>query len=454
MILLILLLAVPITRYDLTQVEEDAAASAREQAEDQFHAARQIDHLVWVRGLALELLDGPAFAGHLDPTQCALGKFLIQESRTEPSAALQQIVAAHQELHGSARLVLERKRANDRAGAAQIFRDVTIPALGRTGDLLAKVGVEHRERAAAHAAELQQHIAETKWKLLALSMAGLLLAGTTSFLLTRHLNGILVRVSASLRTGAHEVAGAAQNVAASSQSVAQGATEQATALHQTSTSNEQISAMARQNRESSHQVAELVGETLERFENARKDLDSMEKAMNELAAESGRISNIIKTIDGIAFQTNILALNAAVEAARAGEAGMGFAVVAEEVRSLAQRSAQAARDTATLIEASIGKTQEGLLHVQQVTASVRQIADQAGATRGLAGQMERASKEQASGIAQVSKSIAELETTTSLAAASAEEGAAAAQQLQAQADALLSVVEELDALVTGAKAHA
>lgn len=418
-----------------------------------FHAARRIDHLTWVRGLALDLLGGPAFSGQLDPAQCALGKWLATETDSG-DGQLAALVAVHRELHASARLALNQKRANDQAAAASTFRDVTMPALQKTGDLLARFGAEHGERSMANAAALRAAIAGSRLKLALFGVAGMLLAGTITFLLTRHLNGILVRASESLRTGAREVAGAAHNVAASSQAVAQGATEQATSLHQTSMSNEQISAMARQNRENSHRVAELVGATEQRFEKAREDLDAMEKAMNELAAESGRISNIIKTIDGIAFQTNILALNAAVEAARAGEAGMGFAVVAEEVRSLAQRSARAAHDTAVLIEASIGKTQEGLRHVQHVTTSIRQIADQAGATRNHAAEMERASNEQATGIAQVSKSIGELESTTSLAAASAEEGAAAAQHLHAQADALLAVVDDLDALVTGVRAGA
>jgi methyl-accepting chemotaxis protein/methyl-accepting chemotaxis protein-1 (serine sensor receptor) len=173
-------------------------------------------------------------------------------------------------------------------------------------------------------------------------------------------------------------------------------------------------------------------------------------AMSDINASSDKISKIIKVIDEIAFQTNILALNAAVEAARAGEAGMGFAVVANEVRNLAQRSAQAARDTAPLIEESIAKSKEGKLKVDQVAAAIRSITEDAGGVKTLVDEMNLRSKEQSKGLLEVSRAIVQMQSVTQASAASAEQGAAAAEQLTAQASAMKEVVGRLTALVGSA----
>jgi methyl-accepting chemotaxis protein len=159
------------------------------------------------------------------------------------------------------------------------------------------------------------------------------------------------------------------------------------------------------------------------------------------------VSKIIKTIDEIAFQTNILALNAAVEAARAGEAGMGFAVVADEVRTLAQRSAQAAKDTAVLIEESIAKANDGNQKVSLVTSAIAAITDSSVKAKGLVDEVSVASRQQSQGIEQVSQAIAQMEKVTQTNAASAEESAAVSQELSAQAEEASSVVRKLMDLV-------
>ena len=190
----------------------------------------------------------------------------------------------------------------------------------------------------------------------------------------------------------------------------------------------------------------------ERVGEANRNLEQMVASMNEINASSDKISKIIKVIDEIAFQTNILALNAAVEAARAGEAGMGFAVVADEVRNLAQRSAQAARDTAGLIEESITKSNDGKNKLDQVAVAVRSITESAAKVRTLVDEVKLGSEEQAIGIAQVAKAIVQMEKVTQTTAANAEESASASEELSAQSEMLESIVAQLESMVHGGRA--
>jgi hypothetical protein len=277
-------------------------------------------------------------------------------------------------------------------------------------------------------------------------LAGLAGVAVLVWLMRRAVVHPLTQSLHALTDGADQVASAASQVASSSQSLSQGATQQAASLEETSASMEEMSSMTRQNAENSHQAAERMATTEAQVRTAGAALDEMVTSMTAIKDSSDKVSRIIKTIDEIAFQTNFLALTAAVEAARAGEAGMGFAVVADEVRGLAQRSAQAAHDTAQLIEESIASVNQGQKHVGEVSGAMNAIAESASHVRNLIDQVSVASRQQAQGVDQVAQAIAQMEKVTQTTAATAEESAAASEELSAQAETAKEIVRSLETL--------
>ena len=288
-----------------------------------------------------------------------------------------------------------------------------------------------------------------------ISMSCLLLAiAALAVFVVRGVSRTLLQAVNELSEGADQVASAASQVSSSSQSLAQGSSEQAASLQETSASSEEINSMARKNSENSRDAAGLMTQSQQKFIQANQSLDQSVAAMADINTQSDKIAKIIKVIDEIAFQTNILALNAAVEAARAGEAGMGFAVVADEVRNLAQRCAQAAKDTAALIEESITKSNDGKTKVDQVATAIRAITEEENKVKVLVDEVNQGSEEQARGIEQIGKAIAQMEQVTQNTAANAEESAAAAEELTAQSEALKDVVARLTAMVSGRGAAA
>ena len=257
----------------------------------------------------------------------------------------------------------------------------------------------------------------------------------------------LRRAACQLSEGAEQTSRAAEQVSAASRSLAQGASEQAASLEETSASSRQIKDAARHNAEKSREGAGLIGRSFQRCEDANQLLREMVTAMDEIKGSSDRISNILKAIDEIAFQTNILALNAAVEAARAGEAGLGFAVVADEVQNLAQRSAQAAKDTAVLVEESISKSKDGKLRVDRVALAIGSITSESSKAKQLIDEVNRNSLEQARGVEQMAGAIAQMDQAMQQTAANAEESASAAQELSAQSASVREIAAGLAALI-------
>jgi methyl-accepting chemotaxis protein len=257
----------------------------------------------------------------------------------------------------------------------------------------------------------------------------------------------LRKQSQELRQGTEHVVAAASQVATSAQGLSEQSTHQAASLQETSASMEEMASMTRKNAENAVQAAELATEVAQQVQNSNAALDDMVASMTAIRESSSKVAKIIKAIDEIAFQTNILALNAAVEAARAGEAGMGFAVVAGEVRSLAQRSAQAAKDTAILLEESIARSQEGTGRVEQVAQAISSITDNVLRVKGMVEEVRHASAQQSQGIDQVTQTLAQMESVTQSTAATAEESAAASEELNAQAETSMGAVRRLEEII-------
>ena len=259
-------------------------------------------------------------------------------------------------------------------------------------------------------------------------------------------------VSKALVSGAQKIRTVSGRLGASSQSLAEGATEQAASLEETSASMEEINSMTAQNVDHSRSAAGLVGDAAASVAEANQKLNDMLASMGEIRTSSDKIAKIIKVIDEIAFQTNILALNAAVEAARAGDAGMGFAVVADEVRNLAQRSAQAAKDTASLIEESISRSLEGSTRLDEVARSMSRVTELSEKVKMLIDEVSVGSDEQAKGIEQVTTALRQMEQVTQQSAAGAEENASVGAELGQQSQALDTIIERLGIMLEGDRA--
>ncbi|WP_034296577.1 methyl-accepting chemotaxis protein [Herbaspirillum sp. RV1423] len=268
------------------------------------------------------------------------------------------------------------------------------------------------------------------------------------------LRGRIVDVIATVRTSTDSVSVAAKQIAVGNIDLSSRTEQQAASLEETASSLEQLTSVVKQNTENAKQANQLALSASHIASQGGDVVRQVVDTMNSINESSRKIVDIISVIDGIAFQTNILALNAAVEAARAGEQGRGFAVVASEVRSLAQRSAAAAKEIKTLIDDSVDKVGSGSKLVQQAGTTMSDIVSSVQKVTDIVGEIASASEEQSNGISQVNQAVSQMDDVTQQNAALVEEAAAAAQALQDQAETLEQVVSvfKLDAarLVTSA----
>ncbi len=273
------------------------------------------------------------------------------------------------------------------------------------------------------------------------------LGSLLGFVAVRTINTALRKSTEEIRRSVEQVTSASTQMAAASNQLSQGASKQAASLEETSASSQQVGALTQSHADHARSAASLMGDVDQQVAEANRKLTEMLVSMEQITSSSDSIARIIKVIDDIAFQTNILALNAAVEAARAGEAGLGFAVVADEVRNLAQRCAQAAKDTTGLIENSVSSSRVGGVRLTEVTDVIRLITENTAKVKQLVMEVSQGGAEQTRGVQQISRALTAMEQITQGTAASAEESASAGEELKAQAASMQDIVLALESLV-------
>jgi methyl-accepting chemotaxis protein len=296
---------------------------------------------------------------------------------------------------------------------------------------------------------INREMQEAQAAIVCIAVGAMVLGVFLAWLISGSIVAPLRDMAQALGSSADQTSSAASQVAAASQTLAEGASEQAASLEETSSSLEELSSMTKRNAENALQAKTAAGQARQSADGGAEQMKAMIAAMDAIKAASQDITKILKTIDEIAFQTNILALNAAVEAARAGEAGAGFAVVANEVRSLAQRCAAAAKETAVKIDDSVAKSQQGVQISAEVANSFSTIQERIRQLDSLVAEIATASQEQSQGISQVNTAVTQMDQITQSNAGSAEESASASEELNAQAESLKDTVTNLQELVGG-----
>jgi methyl-accepting chemotaxis protein len=259
----------------------------------------------------------------------------------------------------------------------------------------------------------------------------------------------ITKVISGLEGTAEQVAVAADHITTSGQSLAEGASEQAASIEETSSSLEEMASITKQNADNASHADSIMRDANQIVVKANESMSRLTVAMQEISNASQETSKIIKTIDEIAFQTNLLALNAAVEAARAGEAGAGFSVVADEVRNLAMRAADAARNTSHLIEGIVVKVKEGYGLVELTDKAFATVMERSSEVGKLVSEISASSREQAQGVEHVNIAVAEMDKVVQQNAANAEEFASSSQQLSSQAEQMRVFVEALEGVIQG-----
>jgi methyl-accepting chemotaxis protein len=365
------------------------------------------------------------------------------------------------------RLDLNLKQIEAVRAAAKFYKDASgnllvnwdaLEGLTKTRGVAANAVVAQAQATADAGIEGTDDIAESALAVLSfastLMVSGLAVATIIGIVLaifiTRSITGPIRRIIDGMSEGSQEVSSAAGQVSGAAQSLAEGSSEQAASIEETSSSLEEMSSMTKQNADNAGQANSLMSEAKQVVATANASMGRLTESMGEITRASEETSKIIKTIDEIAFQTNLLALNAAVEAARAGEAGAGFAVVADEVRNLAMRAADAAKNTANLIEGTVKKVKDGSDLVSKTNEAFQQVANSSAKAADLVAEIAAASNEQAQGINQINTAVTELDKVTQQNAANAEESASAAEEMSAQAETMQGMVGELVAMVGGA----
>jgi methyl-accepting chemotaxis protein len=343
---------------------------------------------------------------------------------------------------------------NDNSNKIQkVLGDESIVLTGQIRHNLENVNTENGAAAQKIINEVSNAGNEVKSKtqLLSIVLGGgsIIIVFVVLYFVLSRISRILITMVDNLNQGAENVASSSDQISSSSQHLAEGSSEQAASIEETSSSLEEMSSMTKQNADNAGQADNLMKEANQVVAQANESMSELNSSMVEISKASEETSKIIKTIDEIAFQTNLLALNAAVEAARAGEAGAGFAVVADEVRNLAMRAADAAKDTAELIEGTVKKVNDGTQLVSRTHEAFAKVADSSSKVGELVSEIAAASNEQAQGIEQVNTAVTEMDKVTQSTAANSEESASASEEMNSQAAEMKALVNNLLALISG-----
>ncbi|PWT98188.1 MAG: hypothetical protein C5B51_29820 [Terriglobia bacterium] len=347
--------------------------------------------------------------------------------------------------------IIEILLRGDYAAAQEYLIQKANPAYDGLVDTLQRMQADIRQRNEKETADAAAEDRKAELAIYTLLIVGLAAVTIFAWLITRRASRSLHQVTDELVQSAEQMSSASAQISQSSQTLAHAASRQATSLNETAASSKEINMITAKNAEHSRSAATLMEDTWSVIAESNGKLQQMVASMHSIGNSSEKICRIIRVIEEIAFQTNILALNAAVEAARAGEAGMGFAVVDDEVRNLAHRSAEAARDTAALIEGSLQSVAEGRQRVDDVAKAFGTLTNKTREARTLVEQVTEDTAQQARNIDQINSAISQMDQLTQQTAANSEETAAAGEELTAQTRALGGVIDHLNLLVGGAR---